>query len=201
MQFARLACMAFSDERDAALMVQKILLTFIGLVLHLFARICVTTALQPSSTKMDHICKRGFNSAFCFNLVEDPEELSNTLQLCHVVFCRLMQALPVWAPRWSEANHLQTESLRVAVGLCKILGYSQHEAGIVVCLLGWGWFMSSHRKCIYSCKRIVNKTKTRFWVAANEQSPADFRLTLLVYTNWETEFRSTSLLWASDWWD
>lgn len=90
MNFARLASRSFSDGRDAALMAQKILLTFTGLVLHSFDRICVTTALQPSSTKMDHVCKRAFNNTFFFSLVEDPEWSSNTLQLCHVVFCRLM---------------------------------------------------------------------------------------------------------------
>lgn len=82
--------MAFSDGRDAALMAQRILLKFTGLVLHPFARICVTTVLQSSSTKMDRVCKRGFNNTFYFSLVEDPEWVSNTSQLCHAVFCRLM---------------------------------------------------------------------------------------------------------------
>lgn len=56
--------------------------------------------------------------------------------------------------------------------------------------------MSGHRKCMYPCKRkVVNKTKqTRFSVTTNEQSPADFKLLLLVYGNWETKLHSTSLL-------
>lgn len=82
--------MASSDGRDAALTAQRNLLKFTGIVLQPFARIGVTTVLQPSSAKMDHVCKRGFNNTFYFSLAEDPERWSNTLQLCHAVFCRLM---------------------------------------------------------------------------------------------------------------
>lgn len=83
MHFTRFTSMAFSDQRDAALMDQRIMMKFT--VLCLLARICMTTVLQPRSAKMDCVCKNG-SSIFYFSLLEDPKWLRNNFQLCHGLF-------------------------------------------------------------------------------------------------------------------
>lgn len=90
MHFTRFTSTAFFDGRDAALMAQRIMMKFTGLVLHPLARICVTTVLQPSSAKVGRVCKNDSNNIFYFSLLEDPKWLRNNFQLCHGFFCRLM---------------------------------------------------------------------------------------------------------------
>lgn len=88
--FTRFISTAFSDQRDAALMAQRIMMKFTGLVLHPLTRIGATTALQPRSAKMGCVCKNGSDNNYYFGLLEDLKWLQNNFQLCHGFFCRLL---------------------------------------------------------------------------------------------------------------